>query len=99
MYTIIICGTQRQNEIDERWINQEINRRRADDKPVCVKVSIETSTVKMSLASEDCKLSGTGFHPSPDEKKIIDCWYKHHLNGKDFMGGNLIAFLKQIKLD
>lgn len=40
--------------IDESWINQQINRRREDGLSVCVRVSIKESPLNMALSSTGC---------------------------------------------
>ena len=81
----------------ESWINQQINLRRKDRQPVCVRVTIHDSFVDMILSTADCpNLGGGGRLPNRQEKIIFDLWKKLGLNKSDFHGGNLVAFLKQV---
>ena len=94
----IKIGNEEQDieDIDISWINQQINRRRKEG-PVCVRVTIKTDTINMGLSSGDCPKSGGGRQANPQEKEIFDLWDKHGLNGTDFPGGHLVAFIKQLR--
>jgi len=62
MITIRIAEAVRSLEnirdIDESWINQQINRRRADNHSVCVQLSIKEGPLNMQLFSAGCTSSG-----------------------------------------
>ena len=84
-------------QADPNWINEQINRRRADGVAVCVQVTIVRDSVNLRLATVDCPhLMGGAAVFSAEEKEVISLWEKLHLREKDFTGGNLVAFLKQI---
>lgn len=85
--------------IEESWINQQINRRRADGLSVCVRVVVQEGDLDLILATPTCGASGggSGRLPRPREKMVFDLWNQRGLNETDFTGGNLIAFLKQLK--
>src|SRR5688500_13757376 len=86
------------NDISESEIIQQINRRRAEGQPVCVRVTITTAQLNMILSTPDCTASGgAGRPPSTQEQEIFDLWARRHLNNRDFTGGNLIAFLQQLR--
>ncbi len=88
------------NEIDESWINQQINRRRHDRLSVCVTVTIKFDDIYVLLQTPGCNPMPTNPRPpKPREKEIINLWYARGLNKADFNGGNLIAFLKQLFLN
>lgn len=83
---------------DESWINQQINRRRADGLSVCVRVIVKEGDLDMILSTPTCGSSGGGGRPPrPREKSVFSLWNQPGLNEYDFTGGNLIAFLKQLK--
>lgn len=82
---------------DEHWINQQINRRRADGESVCVKVTINEDDFNMILSTPSCgSCGGGGRPPNNREKRIFDLWDHRGLNDIDFTGGSLVAFLKQL---
>ena len=90
--------TQDLSNFDENWVNQQINRRRQDGQNVCVRVSIATSGVNLSLTTPGCGgAGGGGREPNRSEREIVELWNSKKLNSTDFAGGNLIAFLKQIR--
>lgn len=104
MLTIQISDSSRDfetvREIDESWINQQINRRRRDGATICVRISIknETPDVNMALASAGCASSGGGGRPpNPHESQIFDLWKQMGLSKPDFQSGNVVAFLKQLR--
>jgi hypothetical protein len=85
-------------DANESWINQQINRRRADGQNVCVEVSIGTGGLSLRLATPGCGGGGGGGRsPSSNEQEVLDLWIKRGLNTSDFTGGNLVAFLKHLR--
>lgn len=85
-------------DADPNWINEQINRRRADGAPVCVQVSIIGESIDLLLSTSDCpRFTGGTRSLSTRENEIFDLWNKLHLRDKDFSGGNLVAFLRQIR--
>ena len=100
MSTIEIGGeTQDLCSFEEHWVNQQINRRRKDGLPVHVVVRIQTSGVDLRLSTPGAGGGGGGVYRPPNqrESEIIDLWNHQRLNSADFSGGNLIAFLKQVR--
>jgi hypothetical protein len=101
MITIQISSSQREfanaREVDEQWINEQINRRRSDAIEVCVRVTIREDPVAITLNSFGCSGKAGGIpNFNSDEQHVIELWKKHRLDQRDFHGGNLIAFLKQL---
>lgn len=99
MVTVEIEGDARAfEEAEESWMNQQINLRRRDGEPVCVKVTIRSEAVNIVLISADCphRVRG-GRAPNPMEKRLLDLWRECGLYDPDFRGGHLIAFLKQMR--
>ncbi len=99
MIRIRIGETEKEfGSADESWINQQINRRRAEGQTVCVRVTVHEGDLNMVLSTPSCVTSGGGGRPpSPREKELFDLWNQRGLNDTDFTGGNLVAFLKQLK--
>lgn len=98
MIIVKIGDTERElDSISESWINQQINRRRADGISVCVRVSIHENQLNMTLSTPNCPSGSGGRPPTKKEKQVVDIWDQKGLNTEKFTGGNLIAFLKQIK--
>ena len=99
MIKIRIADEERQiDTADAQWINQQINRRREEGHPVCVRVIIHEGELDMVLSSANCETNGGGGRlPRPQEKKVFDLWDQRGLNSTSFTGGNLVAFLQQIK--
>lgn len=83
---------------DESWMNQQINQRRADGLTVCVRVIVKEGDLDMILSTPACGVSGGSVRPPrPHEKIVFDLWNQRGLNDANFTGGNLVAFLKQLK--
>lgn len=83
---------------DEQWINQQINRRRADGQTVCVRIIIHEGGLDMILSTPTCGASeGGGRPPRPEEKKVFDLWNKRGLDDENFTSGNVVAFLNQLQ--
>jgi hypothetical protein len=83
---------------DEDWINQQINRRRSEGMPVCVVVTIKAGDLDMILSTPaSVTRGGVGRPPRPKEKEVFELWDHRGLNNADFTGGNVVAFLKQLK--
>lgn len=99
MITIRIGETEREiGNADESWINQQINRRRTDGLSVCVRVIVKEGDLDMILSTPTCSTSSGGARPPRlREKNVFNLWNQRGLNETNFTGGNLVAFLKQLK--
>lgn len=54
------------------WINEQVQRRRADGQPICARVSIQQGGLNMSLATPNCtSTQGGGRRPTPDENDLL----------------------------
>jgi len=90
--------TQTIQEADESWINQNVNGRRRDGVAVCVQVRIQEGGADLALATPGCSSGfGGGRPPNALEQRIIDLWNERGLNTTGFTGGNVVAFLHQLK--
>jgi hypothetical protein len=102
MITITV-GTEsrRFEDFTEQWITQQIQRRREDGAASCVTVTIDQPPLNLVLRTPGCNSfgngSGPGRAPSPQEKQVFDLWDRLGLNDVRFSGGNVIAFLKQLR--
>ena len=86
------------NNVDENWIIQQINRRRSDGLEVCVRVVVNSGELNMVLSTPTSGgQSRGGRAPYPHEKVIFDLWNHRGLNTMNFNGGNVMAFLKQLR--
>jgi len=83
--------------INESWINEQLNRRKALGQNVCVRVIIHQGDLNMTLSTPACAVGQPGRQPNRHETDIFDAWERCGLNRQQFTGGNLIAFLKQIR--
>ena len=102
MITIRICEYERQfnraKDIDEQWINQQINGRKECGEVVFVRVLIQLGSINLGLATPNCP-SGSGGIPrilNREENAVVDLWKKRGLEDPNFASGNLIAFFKQL---
>jgi len=97
---IVIGSSERYiNNIDSNWINEQVNRRRNEDVPVCVRIHIDEGDINLSLATSDCP-SSTGVRRTltGSEDEVLKLWNQLHLSEADFSSGNLLAFLKQLRI-
>lgn len=93
-----INGAERQMEdAGEGWVNEQINRRRRDNQPICVRVWVEKKPeVDLVFSTPDCPPSAAGTrHLTRRENEIVQLWRKRGLNEPDFTAGNLWSFLRQ----
>jgi len=99
MVTVTIADETRDlANASEHWITQSINERRQRGGPVCVRVSIELSGLRMALTTPGCPAgNGGGRAPNNNEREVFALWEERGLNRPDFSAGNLIAFLKQFR--
>ena len=89
---------RRENEADESWVNQQINKRRFDNQTVCVRVFIKEGNLDFILSSPECPSIGRPKTTplTKQEQVILNLWEKFKLDTNDFSGGNLISFIKQV---
>jgi len=99
MILIKIGDEERQFEAaDERWITEQVNRRRIDGVPACVRIVIRQGDLNMTLSTPGCSSSGgAGRQPNSQETAILELWEHRGLNDATFSVGNLVAFLHQLK--
>lgn len=85
----------------ESWITQQIDSRRADNRIICVVITVNQDPVNLILRTQGCAPDAGGrgsFRPLRErEEDIFALWSRHHLDAPHFTGGNLVAFLKQLR--
>lgn len=85
-------------DASENWITQQINRRHQDGQNVCVEVMVNTSGLNLRLATAGCGSGMVRGRPLVGrEIGVVELWEKFGLGDPSFSGGNLIAFLKQLR--
>lgn len=99
MISVTINGDERSgSDITESWVTQQVNNRRRNRAPVCVVVQLKESNLNMTLRTVDCTTRGGGSRaPNAREQRVFELWNKLQLDGSDFTGGDLLAFLKQVE--
>jgi hypothetical protein len=99
MIEIEIEGDRRnEKEIIESWVNQQINKRREANLPVCVRIYIKENHLDIMLSSPECPRKGKSktSHLTKQQEMILSLWEKCKLNTNGFHGGNLVTFYKQV---
>lgn len=101
MVTLRIGDAEREiaspSDIEEGWINRQIQLRRANGAAVCATVSIQHPPVSLVLPVGDCppgRRQSRLLHPS--EKRVVALWRKHDLDQANFASGRLIVFLREV---
>jgi len=84
--------------VDDTWINQQINRRRADNENVCVMVFIREDQLNMTLSTPSCQKGLGNRPPNKHERQVFELWESMGLNRVQFTGSDLISFLKKLKI-
>lgn len=84
-------------DVSPSWINEQIIRRQKDGVAVCVAVTIAIAGVNLRLTTPACGGAPGGRSPNRQEEAIIDLWKEHKLTSSDFKGGNVVAFLEQLR--
>jgi hypothetical protein len=85
------------DQASDQWINEQLRRRRADGASICAQVILRTDALNMVLSTPQCQGGGRGRPPNEKERQLLDLWQDRGLNEADFSGGNLIAFLHQVR--
>jgi hypothetical protein len=99
MVTVRIGNDTRSLEdVDESWITQQVGSRQHEGVPVCVEVKIQEGTLDLRLTTPACGSGGPGGRqPRPEEAEIFRLWDRLGLGSDDFSGGNVVAFIKQLR--
>lgn len=100
MIKVYIDGSDRTlDQVTQSWLRDEIESRRKAGENVCVRVSIQSGSLNLTLSTPPCAAGGggSGRAPTPQEQQIFDLWAKRGMNRNDFIVGQLSAFLSEIK--
>ena len=99
MIRISIGDSEREiGDANPSWIREHVELLRNQNLPVCVRITIKSGDVDMALATPGCASGACGSRPPrPKEEEIFELWEKRSLNQDDFVLGQLIAFVNQIK--
>lgn len=90
--------TREMDTIDERWLTQQIVRRRQDGLPVCVKVSISNRDADVTFVSAECPATGGGGKAlNARENELLDVWCESGMSESRVVPGALLSFLKKIR--
>lgn len=86
------------HDVDNGWIVQQIQRRRAEDRTVCVRIFVHAGCVNMVLSTPACaRNGGGGRQPNNAEREIFICWGRLGLDQIDFTAEAVVAFLRQLR--
>ena len=81
--------TKSLTDATESWINKQKRLCGGGDRP---------RRAEHSIGHTGVWRGGEGGHaPNTNEQEVFDLWSKRGLNSADFAGGNLVAFLKQLR--
>jgi|SRR5690554_1191138 hypothetical protein len=101
MVTLRIGDAEREisspSDIEEGWINRQIQVRRANGETVCAAVAIERPPVSLVLPVGDCPPGGrrrAQLHPT--EQRVVALWREQGLDQADFASGRIIVFLRDL---
>lgn len=102
MITITIGSEQRSfQDFTSQWVHQQLVRRRHDNATVCIKIVIDEAPLNMILSTPGCaatvQRAASHRPPNPQESQIYALWDRHGLNDHGFTGGQIIAFLQQLR--
>lgn len=96
----VIIGTESRPLSDARedWINEQVRRRSAEG-AVCVRVKVEGPDIDLVLSTPGCPTGGGGGYRRPTylESDVLALWEGRGLLERGFSGGNLVAFLSQLR--
>ena len=98
MITLKIGSAQRSdNEIEEKWISEALRKRINGQQNICVQFIINNGDMSLTLSSVNCSGSfGGEGEPNHKQKRVIDLWRKHQLDGQIINTGMIVSFLKQL---
>jgi hypothetical protein len=99
MVTVSIGQEERAiDEVTLDWIDDQIQRRRANRQSICIKVTVRTAAANLVFATQGCGGSGGGGGSySAREQDLIEMWKSSKLSDADFAAGNVWAFVRRLR--
>lgn len=101
MITVKIDTSERQNDaIDARWITQQVNSRRQNGEPFCIRFKINCGDNNLNLTAGDCPAgSGRGIKRqfTKMEDHLIDEWRRRGFVEKGIKPGMVVSFWELVK--
>jgi hypothetical protein len=84
--------------VDESWLRNQIEGRRADGRPPCVRVAIKAGDIDVMLSTPGCDRSApSARRPRREEQNIFDEWEACGMNDVNFSVTDLRNFLARVK--
>ena len=99
MITVQVNGDTRRSSSPgfAEWLAREVDGRRAENVPTCVRLDIQLDMVNVALATCECAAGGGGGRPpNSKERDIMDLWERCGLRRAHFAAANLLEFLKHL---
>lgn len=95
---VMINGESRRLEnLDESWVNRQVNLSRRGGLPLSIEIVIKAPGVDLSLFTPKRPgPRGSGGGVSREQEEVIEAW-RDLIADPGFPGGRLIAFLKHLK--
>lgn len=101
MISIRINGEEQRNaNITEQWIAEQINNRKHTGQTICVVFQIRCGDINVNLSSGECPPAGNGKPVSSfnaKTQKVIKVWEDRGLREKKVNTGRVISFWKFLK--
>ena len=99
MIEISIGGEHRYGrDVTPAWLRSGIDKLRQSGSPVCVKIRIQSGTIDMILATEECPSSVDEGRPfRPEERKIFELWQRKNLTENQFSVNDLAEFIAAVR--
>lgn len=86
------------SEASERWISEQLQRRKKEGGLTCIQVVLKTGALDMVLSTGDCPAGGSGGRPPNErERSVFELWDRKGLNMSGPSVGNLVSFLQQLQ--
>jgi hypothetical protein len=100
MSTIKIGGTERLlRDADAPWIRQAVEASARIGEPACVRVFIQTGSVKLNLQTPNCGggTGGGGRPPNLEEAEILRLWNMQGLSSARFTAREVTDFVDRVR--